>query len=277
MLGSELLRQWTGRFELFATTRKHSADSISKGVTLISGVDADRFDSVIDAFARARPDVVVNCVGVIKQKPEAKDPLISISINSLFPNRLAALCRASGARLIHISTDCVFSGRKGMYTESDVSDAVDLYGKSKALGEVDAPGALTVRTSIIGREPGTAYGLLEWFLSNRGGRIKGFTKAVYSGFTTTALGRILADVIESHPALEGLWNVASDPISKYDLLLMANEAFQTGITIDKDETFSCDRSLDGSRFIKQTGIKPPSWQEMIDEAARVKPNQSEAN
>jgi dTDP-4-dehydrorhamnose reductase len=202
-------------------------------------------------------------VGIIKQLRESEDPLLSLEINSLLPHRLVLACRASGARFIHISTDCVFSGKAGRYTERSISDATDLYGRTKYLGEVHGQGTLTLRTSIIGREIETCFGLIEWFLAQKGGRCRGFSRAVFSGLTALALADLLADLIVDHPTLHGLYHVSSDPISKYDLLHLVNEVYQLGTTIEKDDEFICDRSLDSARFREATGWQPGSWRSMI--------------
>jgi dTDP-4-dehydrorhamnose reductase len=220
-------------------------------------------DSVVGAFARVRPDAVVNCIGIIKQFKEAHEYLPSITINALFPHRLTELARATGTQMIHVSTDCVFSGRKGSYTESDVPDAEDLYGRTKHLGEVTGPGCLTLRTSIVGRGLRRGPGLIDWFVSQRGGIVNGYARVIYSGLTTLVFGEVIADVLERHPDLEGLWQVSSDPISKYELLGLANQAMGLGIQINRDETIVNDRSLDSSRFQKRTGFKAPAWPEMI--------------
>jgi dTDP-4-dehydrorhamnose reductase len=217
----------------------------------------------VRVMAEVKPEVVINCVGIIKQLDAAKDPIVSLSINSLFPHRLANLCRAAGARMIHISTDCVFSGRKGMYAEDDASDAEDLYGRTKYLGEVAHPGCLTIRTSIIGHELHSAHGLIDWFLSNRGGKVRGFSRAIYTGFTTSTMAKIIADIIANHPELSGLWQVSSDPISKYNLLKIVNEVYNTGIEIEPDDKFICDRSLNSARFRAALNFQPPTWPEMI--------------
>ncbi len=272
MLGHKLCQRFREHFETWTTVRAGYRDYARYGLfdpeRTLGGVDAVDFDSVVRAVAEVKPDAVINCIGIIKQLKAAKDPIVSLSINSLFPHRLANLCRASGARLIHISTDCVFSGRKGMYSEADVSDAEDLYGRSKFLGEVDQPGCLTLRTSIIGRELCSATGLIEWFLSNRGGKVRGFSGAVYSGFTTLALTRIIADVLKGQPGLTGLYQVSSDPINKYELLKLVNRTYSLNIAVEPDTTFRCDRSLDSSRFRQATGFQPPSWPEMIEEMHR---------
>lgn len=267
MLGHKLWQLAKERFSCWVTLRSAGAEGscaeLFDPARTIGGVDVYNTDTVVRAVAIARPQVIVNCIGIVKQLQAAKDPVASLTVNSLLPHRLAALSQAAGARLVHISTDCVFSGRKGTYTEDDISDAEDLYGRSKYLGEVSGPGALTLRTSIIGRELRTSSGLVEWFLSNRGGQVRGYRRAIYSGFTTLALARIILDIVQQQPDLSGLYQVSSEPISKYDLLTLVNAVYQTGTVIEPDSTFVCDRSLDSSRFRAATGFRPPGWPEMI--------------
>jgi dTDP-4-dehydrorhamnose reductase len=269
MLGHKLCQLYRREFDTWYTVRSKPRGpegfEIWDPDRTIAGVDAVDFDSVGRAIAEVEPEAVVNCIGIIKQLKAAKDPIVSLSINSLFPHRLAILCRAAGARLIHISTDCVFSGRKGMYTEDDISDAEDLYGRTKFMGEVSYPGSLTIRTSIIGRELHSTSGLVDWFLSNRGGKVRGFRRAIYTGFTTQALSKIIADIINHHPELSGLWQVSSEPINKYDLLQLVNEVYRAGIEIDPEDSFFCDRSLNSARFRAAVNFQPPSWPEMIRE------------
>jgi dTDP-4-dehydrorhamnose reductase len=189
----------------------------------------------------------------------------SITLNALFPHRVAALARALGARTIHISTDSVFSGARGNYSERDAPDPYDLYGRTKLLGEPSGPGSLTIRTSIIGRELSATTGLTEWLLSQRGRRVEGYTKAVFSGLTTLVLSRVVGDIIERHPALEGMYHVASRPVSKYDLVRKLVEAYGAGIQIEPSDTVQIDRSLDGTRFTQATGLSTPEWDAMISE------------
>ena len=226
------------------------------------GVDAGRFDTVLHALEAVRPDLVVNCIGVIKQLPAAKDPVVSISVNSLFPHRLARACTKAGARLVHVSTDCVFSGEKGNYRESDRPDAADLYGRTKLLGEVDIPGCVTLRTSIIGHELSGRHGLVEWFLAQEG-PVKGFARAIFSGVPTVEMARIVAERILPYERLSGLYQVSSEPISKYDLLRLVAKEYGKRIGIERDEEFACDRSLDSSRFREATGYEPPAWPELV--------------
>jgi dTDP-4-dehydrorhamnose reductase len=230
-------------------------------------VDGLIFDEVTRALASIHPDLVINCIGLIKQMGHiARDPLVSISLNALLPHRISLVCRAANTRMIHISTDCVFSGKKGHYIETDQSDAEDLYGRTKFLGEVTYPHTITLRTSIIGQELKNRLGLIEWFLAQQG-PIHGYKKAIYTGFTTDELSRIIADFIIPNPELNGLYQVSSEPISKYDLLMLAKTTFQKDIQILPDENFFCDRSLDSTLFRNATGYRPPSWSEMIAEMA----------
>jgi dTDP-4-dehydrorhamnose reductase len=214
-------------------------------------------------FAVSQPDVIINAVGIIKQLPSSKDVIKTLKINSIFPHQLAQLAQTTGARLITISTDCVFNGRKGSYTEEDISDAEDLYGKSKNLGEVTAHNCLTLRTSIIGRELRTAHSLVEWFLSNRGEKVKGFTEAIYSGFPTVILAGIISDLIENHKNLQGLYHVSSEPINKFDLLCLLKRFYNVPVEIEPFAEFKIDRSLDSSKFRKETGFAPLDWEEMV--------------
>jgi dTDP-4-dehydrorhamnose reductase len=267
MLGHKLWQRFAPRFDAYVTFRGAPAAYARTGLfdpaRSIGGVSAQDFDSLARAFAVARPEAVVNCVGVVKQDAAAKDPLTSIAVNSLFPHRLAQLARAAGARLIHLSTDCVFSGRGGGYDEAARPDAEDLYGRTKLLGEVGGEGCLTLRTSMIGRELSGAHGLLEWFLSQEGGRVRGFRRAVFSGFTTGALADLLARVVAEHPGLSGVRHAAADPIDKFELLSLVKATYGLRVEIEPDDSFLCDRSLDGSRFREETGIAAPPWPEMI--------------
>ncbi len=232
-------------------------------VRLLCGIDALDQDTLIAVMSRVKPDVVINCVGLIKQLADAKDPLTALPINAMLPHRLARLCELAGARLIHISTDCVFSGRKGLYLESDLSDAEDLYGKSKYIGELhDLPHAITLRTSIIGHELGSNYALVDWFLSQEGG-VKGFTKAIFSGLPTVELARVMKDFVVPHPQLNGLYHVAAEPIDKFRLLSQVAAQYGKTIDIRPDDALVIDRSLDGSRFREATGYVAPEWPELI--------------
>lgn len=230
---------------------------------IFSNVSVDNLESVLMTMTQVMPDVVINCIGIIKQVPVAQDRLTTIKVNALFPHRLAQLCKVSGARLIHISTDCVFDGVKGNYQEVDRPNVDELYGMTKFLGEVVDANGLTLRTSIIGHELTSHYGLIEWFLGQEE-KVKGFAKAIYSGFPTVEIARIIEEYVLPHPELTGLYHVSSDPISKYELLKWVAERYQKKIQIEYDEDFLLDRSLDSSRFRKATGYIPPLWPELVE-------------
>src|SRR5216684_3300794 len=276
MLGHKVWQIFRDRFDCRAAVRTRLPLPLFDDERVIDSFDAADFDEVRRLIGTVRPDVVVNCAGVVKQLAAAHDPIASITLNALFPHIVARASAEAGARMIHISTDCVFAGTRGHYVETDLPDAADLYGRSKLLGEVTGaeqggPPALTIRTSIIGRELRTSNGLVEWFLANRGGSIGGFTRAVFSGVTTTVLAETLATIIEQHPALHGLYHVAGAAISKYDLLVMLNEALGARVTITPDDRVVIDRSLDATRFQSATGLATPAWQEMIAALAAESP------
>ena len=229
---------------------------------VICGADVENADSLMRLFTLARPDVVINCIGLVKQLAEADDPLAAIPINSLLPHRLARLCDVAGARLVHMSTDCVFAGDKGMYTEADMSDANDLYGRSKFLGEVDYPHAITLRTSIIGHELDGARSLVGWFLAHTGS-VKGFKRAIFSGLPTVEIARVIRDHVIPHPDLHGLYHVSAEPINKFDLLTLVAQTYGKVIDISADDQLVIDRSLDSTRFRQSTGFVPKPWPELI--------------
>jgi dTDP-4-dehydrorhamnose reductase len=269
MLGHKLCQVLGPEFETFATFRSSppAIPGVFDRVEAVEGVDAHEIATVISAIHRVNPDYVINAIGVVKQREEAKQAVPTITLNSLFPHQVAAACREQSARLIQMSTDCVFSGARGRYTERDIPDPVDLYGRSKLLGEIDDGLALTLRTSIIGREIGAGLGLVEWFLSQAGGRVRGYANAIYSGLTTDTLSHMIAAIISSE-SLHGIWHVSSDGISKYDLLVRLNDAFNTQTVIERDQDFRCDRSLVSERFYRETGLTPPGWDEMIGDLAK---------
>ena len=267
MLGNAVLR-------LFAQSSGYSAVGSARSAAVlrllpqelrdcvICGVDVENTDSLTRLFASTRPDIVINCIGVVKQLAEADDPLQTIPINALLPHRIARLCQVAGARFVHISTDCVFSGTKGMYREDDPCDAQDLYGRSKHLGEVDCPNAVTLRTSIIGHELAGAHGLVGWFLV-QGGPVRGFTRAIFSGLPTVELARVIRDHVLAQPQMHGLYHVSAAPIAKYELLRLVAQAYGRANHITPDDKLVIDRSLDSTRFRQLTGYVPPPWPELV--------------
>lgn len=228
-----------------------------------TGIDVENPDSLAGAFAASHPDVVINCVGLVKQLAEAGDPLHAIPINALLPHRLARLCRVAGARLVHVSTDCVFAGTRGRYREDDPADAQDLYGRSKHLGEVsDREDVITLRTSIIGHELNSAHGLVDWFLSQTGS-VRGYRRAVFSGLPTVELASIIRDRVLPKDTLHGLYHVAAAPITKLSLLQLVATEYGRQTVIEADDAVAIDRSLDGSRFAAATGYVAPEWSELV--------------
>ena len=212
-----------------------------------------------------QPDVVVNCVGLIKHKMDDDRVLDAVLINSAFPHQLARLCYELKTRLIHFSTDCVFAGTPGVKRLTDIPDATDVYGTTKRLGEVGYGTSLTLRTSFVGRQIVGAEELVEWVISQRSGQITAYKNAIYSGLTTRALSDVVQQIIDRQPNLVGLYQVASSPITKFDLISHLNDKLRLDITINPDTKFECDRTLDGSDFGRVTGIQVPSWEEMLSE------------
>jgi dTDP-4-dehydrorhamnose reductase len=267
MIGNAMIRVLSENtdWDVFGTARAEFSKRLFKpdiAERLVFGVDTEQHDTLVNAFTRIRPDIVINCAGLTKHKLDAGDPLVCIPINSLMPHRLAGLCKLSSARLIHVSTDCVFSGEKGNYTEEAFVDARDLYGKSKALGEVDYPHTVTLRTSTIGHEFETKYGLLEWFLSQEG-CCKGYIRAIFSGLPTVVFAGIVRDIVIPNTELSGLYHVAAQPINKFELLKLIADEYGKEIKIESDCELVINRSLDATRFREATGYVAPAWPELI--------------
>jgi dTDP-4-dehydrorhamnose reductase len=266
MLGHQLWQTCSIQFDTWATVRQELAsyppDGLVDPARAVPAVTVEHPDSVARALDAVQPDVVVNAVGLVKQLPLGSDAVANLTINALFPQQLARLAAARGVRTIQISTDCVFAGKTGRYTEADTPDATDLYGRTKLLGELGGEG-LTLRTSIIGRELRSAHGVVEWFLRQRGGQVQGYTQAFFSGVTTRVLAEAIAFIVREYPALAGLYHVAAERLSKFDLLVLLDEAFATRTTITPDAAVAIDRSLSGERFHRATGWVAPSWPDMI--------------
>lgn len=269
-LGHVMFTWLSGRadLEVFGTVRDQEQagrwfppDLLNK---CLGNVDAFNFNSLIHALVTVKPEVVLNCIGIVKQSHLAADPVMSISINSLFPHRLAVACRLAGIRLIQMSTDCVFDGVRGNYREEDPTNALDIYGRTKAMGEVTSAGCLTVRTSIICHELRGKLGLLEWFLAQKD-QTRGFTQAVFSGFPMITFTKIIESYLLDDSGLTGLYHISSAPIAKYDLLKLVAKQYGKDIKIIADDSLKVDRSLDSSAFRKITGYTPPSWPEMVAE------------
>ena len=267
MLGSAVFRVFveSSIFETVGLVRARNAVQLFPQAIashLICGLNVENLGGLASLFTKIRPQIVVNCIGLVKQLIDTNNPLDVLPINSLFPHYLANLCEVAQVRLIHISTDCVFSGAKGLYTECDVADANDLYGRSKYLGEVDYPNSVTLRTSIIGHELGAAHSLVAWFLSQEGS-VNGFKRAIFSGLPTVEMARVIRDYVIPHPELHGTYHVSAEPINKFDLLTLIAQIYGKVIDIKPDDQLVIDRSLDSTRFRHATGFVPKSWPELI--------------
>jgi dTDP-4-dehydrorhamnose reductase len=267
MLGHTVLRYFARSpgFDAHGTVRSAAARDLLPAevrARVDLGVDAEDDEALRVVLARHRPAAVVNCVGVVKQLHDASDPLVAVPINTLLPHRLARLCGEIGARLIHVSTDCVFSGTRGAYREADFPDADDLYGRTKLLGEVDYPHAVTLRTSIIGPELASAHGLVGWFLAQQGA-VRGFRRAVFSGLPTVELARVMRDFVLPDAGMRGVYHVAAAPINKHELLSLVAKEYGRDTRITADDVLVIDRSLDSARFRDRTGYTAPAWPDLI--------------
>ncbi len=270
MLGHVLLRYFSENsdHDVYATSRNISEipgyfPPELAGRFLQENIDADNFDTILRALEIVKPDTVINCIGITKQLPTANNPLISITLNARLPHLICLACSGANARMIHMSTDCVFDGRKGIYTEDDIPAPEDLYGRTKLLGEVNYPNCLTLRKSLIGHELRGMRGLVEWFLGETG-KVRGYKNAIYSGFPTIEFARIIRDYVLPDDGLSGIYHVSSEPISKFDLLQLVAEKYGKVIDIEPYEDLALDRSLISERFRTRTGYASPSWPEMID-------------
>lgn len=274
MLGHKMFQTLRARFaDTACTIRGFASDDFHRKIQLfqegnvIDNVNAMPCGRLQELLRERRPSVLINCVGIIKHRSETQDPHLSVGINSFLPHMLANTCSEWGGRVIHFSTDCVFSGNRGGYVEDDASDAEDLYGKTKYLGEVSTGNALTLRTSIIGRELTGFKSLLEWLISKNYSTVRGYRRAIYSGVTTNYIADIVVRLIESHPNLSGLYQLSTEPISKYDLLCALRDAFDLDIKIVPDEKFYCDRSMNGDMFRQAIKSQCPTWAQLATQLA----------
>ncbi len=267
MLGNAVFRvlsekkEWT----VFGTARSGEAKNFfppELHERIVVGCDVSSQDALAKLFDQIRPQVVINCISLAKPILAAGNPLEIIPIYTLLPYRLARLCSLIGARLVHISTDGVFSGSKGQYTEDDIPDARDIYGLSKLLGEVNYPHTITLRLSIIGHELQGNNGLLGWFLSQQE-RCKCFSRAMFSGLPTVVVGQIIRDYVIPQASLFGVYHVAAQPISKFDLLRIVAEKYGKSIEMIPLNEPVIDRSLNADRFRAATGYVPSDWPELI--------------
>jgi dTDP-4-dehydrorhamnose reductase len=269
LIGSTLFKYLSlnEAFQVFGSIRdlsskRYFSPKIAKSLILLNQIS--EFDKYLAIFKKIRPDIVINCIGITKHVEGGRDPLITIPINAYFPHYLNSICQDQGCRLIHISSDCVFSGEVGGYSESDIPDAMDFYGKSKAMGEISKGRAITLRTSTIGHELNGSLGLLDWFLSQQIS-CQGFKNAFFSGVTTIELAKIIESYVIPNAKLEGLYHVGANKISKFDLLTQIAREYRKKIEIIPNNVFKIDRSLNSDRFYGATGYRPPTWPQLIRE------------
>jgi dTDP-4-dehydrorhamnose reductase len=268
MIGSSLYKRLSAEqnFEVHGSVRDlsiHRYFSESLRERLVISGDLSLNQSIDSILNKVNPEVVINCAGLTKHKKEADDPEIALPINASMPHQFSSACDDRNIRFIHISSDCVFSGSKGGYVEDDLPDASDLYGRSKALGETIQGNSITLRTSTIGHELNTNYGLLEWFLS-QDKECKGFSKAIFSGLPSVVFAEVIKDFVLPNPDLRGLYHVSTDPINKYDLLQLIAKIYDKKIEIKRDQEFTIDRSLNYQKFKVATGYNPASWPKLIE-------------
>ena len=230
---------------------------------VIDDFDVCDFSRLIQLLNNLKVDIIINAIGLTIRRNVYEIQSKSILINSVLPHVLNEWVISNDKRLIHFSTNCVFSGKDGFYNEESFVDSNDFYGRSKALGEIISTNSLTLRSSMIGRELENKTELLEWFLSNKNGTVSGYNKAIYSGITTNCMADFVVKIIENYPDMNGLYNVSSEKITKFDLLKLFNEYFDTNITIIPNNLFATNKALNSEKFFKKTGFIKPDWVDLI--------------
>jgi dTDP-4-dehydrorhamnose reductase len=270
LLGHMLIRVLSESNDVFGTTREkpNISSPLANFLSLekwIGGVDASVPHSIEKIFDTDQFDVAINCIGLIKQRDSIVSDSETMLINGEFPHHLAQIANSHDTQVIHISTDCVFSGTKGSYLESDTPDPVDVYGKSKLLGELIDSNNLTLRTSHIGRELTVKKSFVEWLVSQRGGHVNGYSHAIYSGLTTQALARTISKLLLGNSHLTSLFHVSSQPISKLEIINKLNELLDLQLTVTPDASVQINRSLNSEKFQNATSISPQTWDEMLSD------------
>jgi len=230
---------------------------------IIFNLNADGFDNLLQVINSINPDIIINCIAIIKPVDILKNPITSINLNTLLPHKLAEISKIIGTRIIQISSDVVFDGKKGMYNENDQVNISDRYGMSKYLGEIGGPNCVTIRTSIIGHELNRRSNLVEWFLS-QSRQVDGYTKAIYSGLPTIELANVIIKYIIPNEFIQGIYHISSDPISKFDLLKLIATKYQLQINVGPNDKVTVDRSLNSHSFRTISGYEPKTWPELIN-------------
>ncbi|MBC7428159.1 MAG: sugar nucleotide-binding protein [Bacteriovorax sp.] len=259
--------------EVFGLVRKSKTHYEKFGIfndNVYYDTDVSDWVNVEHILNKLKPDVIVNALGITIRKPEMGDFNLALTVNSFFPHKLLKWAQAIQSRIIHLSTDCVFDGDQGHYLETSQPSAKDIYGKTKFLGEIEGSGALTLRFSCIGRELESHTELLDWFLLQEGKKIKGFSKAIYSGLTNIVIAKEICRVITNFSELTGVYQLSSTPITKYDLLCLAKTYFKLDVEIEKFDNYISDKSLICDKYKKGTGFNAPSWAAMLEEVVNDK-------
>jgi len=252
-------------FELILASRKSiSSKSIGviNGKMVLHNLITDSLDLLLDSTT---PDIIINCAGITTRRGVEDNIVNTGLVNSDLPHKLDSWANLNSKKLIHFSTDCVFSGNKGNYLDNDFADAEDIYGKSKALGEVNSPNTLTIRCSMIGRELYNFTELFEWLIKNKNKKIEGYSKVLYSGITTVRMGKILNQILKKNLNLSGIYNISSTPISKFDLLVKLSNAFNLNVEVKQNINNKSNKVLISEKFTEITGIYPPNWDDLIPE------------
>lgn len=255
------------KFNVIGTVRGKARHNIFLNKKVIKNFNIRNLFGLNKKIKKINPDFIINCIGITNKKTGRTNKNQIVLTNSILPHYLDNLSVILKYKLIHISTDCVFQGKKNFYSEKDTCDVQDLYGLSKYLGEIRNTKNLTIRTSIIGHELSEKNGLLEWFLSKK--KVKGFSKVIYSGLTTNELSNILESCISKY-RMKGLYQVSSNPISKFELLKLINKIYEKSIKINKDVSVKKKLILKSSKFYKKTNYKVKSWKKQIQEMKEQK-------
>ncbi|TRX40139.1 dTDP-4-dehydrorhamnose reductase family protein [Flavobacterium restrictum] len=272
LIGHKLLQDLKKDFEIYATLHRAKSDygdlPLFSEKNIIENIDVLDYEVLKGVLFAVNPDVILNCVGITKRKINTDNFLDVLMVNSVFPHKLARWAKKNKKRVIHFSTDCVFDGKKGNYDETSLTNAEDLYGRTKALGEINYSHTLTIRSSFIGQELFDKTELLDWFLSQEGKTINGFKKVLYSGVSTQFMASVVKNILLNFPDLSGLYQLAPEnAIPKYELLSIAKEAFKVSVTINADEKYVHLPTLDGSKLKNAMDLKIPSWKEMMIDLA----------
>jgi dTDP-4-dehydrorhamnose reductase len=272
LIGHKLLQELSLDFEVFGTLRRNKIEygdlALFDGENIIENIDILDFESLTKVFRAINPEVILNCIGITKRKIDINYPALAISINAYFPHKLASWAKEYQKRVIHFSTDCVFDGKIGNYNEESLTTAEDIYGRTKALGEINYNHTLTIRSSFIGQELFNKTELLDWFLAQNGKKIYGFKNTFYSGVSTIFMAQLVKNIILNFPELSGVYQLAPEkPISKFDLLNIAKYAFNVNVEIMPDEANIHRPTLDASKLKNKINLVVPSWHKMMNELA----------